>query len=385
VVAVVAAVGVAPGLLSGGPHESGAGAASLPDHIASYSYLTDSVTSDPPGRAIAIYQQGVGVELFDYPQALVLGADGDVYRRVDVAERRSAPMDQGDPAPMALSPDGTRVAIGSNGRAGDLVLLNLVNGGVTTVPARRNSSVVPLAWSPDGRSVVSIESAYDTNPYSASPISGPLVRIDVESEVVYRYPGLTRATAAAYTPDGRELAVQNGDALLVADPGTGAPLRVLSERGLRLTSAGAWSPDGSLLLVGPDPFNEVGLLDAAGHDRTIGTGIVTAYPPVGWTGATTFLVRTTTSEISEVNVDTGVHLAVTTMDPGLVTHYDVPRFQMATGLLAGLRVRPAGRPDRGVWPAWALLTATVLAGVPAVLLSYLLVRRRRRRRLRTAG
>ena len=41
----------------------------------------------------------------------VVGAVGDSYRRVDVAEERAGSETQGDPAPMLLSPDGTRVAV----------------------------------------------------------------------------------------------------------------------------------------------------------------------------------------------------------------------------------------------------------------------------------
>src|SRR5688572_30027625 len=111
VAACLALLGVAlgPGFIRRGEIRPGGepdAPASLPDRIAGYSYLTADVSSDPPGRAIAVYQHGFGVEFFDFPQALVLGADRDVYRRVDLAERRGGSARQGgDPAPMLLSPD----------------------------------------------------------------------------------------------------------------------------------------------------------------------------------------------------------------------------------------------------------------------------------------
>src|SRR5436309_9865135 len=82
VLTVVAAIAVLPGLLrlwtrtATGTASGGAAAApaSLPDRFAGYSYLTGDVSAAPPGRAIALYIHGAGVELLDFPQALVLSA-----------------------------------------------------------------------------------------------------------------------------------------------------------------------------------------------------------------------------------------------------------------------------------------------------------------------
>ncbi|WP_107774289.1 hypothetical protein [Nocardioides sediminis] len=84
-----------------------AGVCSAAAILAGYSHLTGNVSDSPPGPAVALYQHGFGVELLDFPQAVVLSASGDTYRRVDAAEGRAGPETQGDPAPMLLSPDGT--------------------------------------------------------------------------------------------------------------------------------------------------------------------------------------------------------------------------------------------------------------------------------------
>ncbi|MGZ5404068.1 MAG: hypothetical protein ACXWDL_05420, partial [Nocardioides sp.] len=78
-------------------------AVTLPDRLAGYSYLTGDVSEAPPGRVMALYQHGFGVEFMDFPQAVVLAADVDLYRRLDAAEDRSGPESQGDPGPMLLS------------------------------------------------------------------------------------------------------------------------------------------------------------------------------------------------------------------------------------------------------------------------------------------
>ncbi len=154
----VLVVGVVVALLPGwvpparwlGPADAGPGAATLPPRFADYSYLTGSVSASPPGRAIAVYQHGFGVEFMDFPQAVVAGADGDVYRRLDVAERRAGGETQGDPAVMQLSPDGTRVAVGDWATsAPDIAVVDLTTGDSRALPVPGGRSAIPLAWSPD--------------------------------------------------------------------------------------------------------------------------------------------------------------------------------------------------------------------------------------------
>ncbi len=224
----------------------------LPDRLAGYSYLTGSVSEAPPGRAAALYQHGFGVEFMDFPQAVVLAADDDVYRRLDAAEDRAGPETQGDPAPMLLSADGRRVALGDHDATSpDLTLVSLETGEVSswTVPEAR--SLRPVAWSDDGTKLAYLAHDKPTNPYLGSPLFGTLLVLDVSSGAVEAVPGGTQSTAAAFSPDGALMAVQRkGDretGVAIVSLGTGA-VRALPGPG-RLAGPNSWSPDGRLLAV----------------------------------------------------------------------------------------------------------------------------------------
>ena len=185
------------------------GEAVLPPELAGYSHLTGSVSGSPPGAAVALYQHGFGVEFLDFPQAVVLGAGGDVYRRVDAAEARAGPETQGDPAPMLLSPDGTTVAVGDHDvDRPDVVLVDLVTGATTrhSLPAGR--SVVPVAWSSDGRRLAHLLSPEPTNPYSGEPILGQVGLLDIHDGSTVLLQDIGQVSAAAFSPDGLELALQ---------------------------------------------------------------------------------------------------------------------------------------------------------------------------------
>lgn len=103
----------------------------------------------------------------------MVGADGDAYRRLDVAEDRAGPESQGDPAPMLLSPDGSLVAFGDwDADEPDLALLDLDTGKVEVHPVPGGHSVLPLAWSPDSHLVSYLSAAEPTNPYSGRAVRG---------------------------------------------------------------------------------------------------------------------------------------------------------------------------------------------------------------------
>jgi hypothetical protein len=131
----------------------------VPEVMAGYSHLTGTVSSSAPGPAVALWQHGYGVELLDLPQAVVLGGGGDSYRRVDVAEERAGAETQGDPAPMLLSPDGTRVAVGDHDvERPDVVVVDLTTGETSRYGLTAGRSVVPLAWSSDGETLAGLVS-----------------------------------------------------------------------------------------------------------------------------------------------------------------------------------------------------------------------------------
>ena len=105
----------------------------------------------------------------DFPQAVVLGAGGDTYRRVDVAEDRAGAETQGDPAPMLLSPDGRYVAVGDHDTTEpDVAFVDLTTGKTSTYDLPQGRSVIPVAFSADGGSLAVLLSDEPTNPYRAS-------------------------------------------------------------------------------------------------------------------------------------------------------------------------------------------------------------------------
>lgn len=283
------------------------GAAVVPEQLAAYSLFTGNVSSSPPGPAVALYQHGYGVELLDIPQAVVLGAGGDAYRRVDAAEDRAGAETQGDPAPMLLSPDGTKVAVGDHDTdRPDVVVVDLLTGDTTTHPLPTGRSVLPVAWSRDGSTLAHLLSSAPTDPYTGERIAGQVGLLDLDDDTADVLPD-TDVTAVAFSPDGSELAVEQADTDSVAEP----RLRVVSlasgaERDLEadgvLAGPAAWSPDGRLIAtttlepsgapVGvPDPGRPTGLsfVDPSGEGSEVpprldlplaGPGRV-----LGWTGA----------------------------------------------------------------------------------------------------
>lgn len=395
---------------SGGSTPAPDGAA-VPEQLAAYSLFTGNVSSSPPGPAVALYQHGYGVELLDFPQAVVLGAGGDAYRRVDAAEDRAGAETQGDPAPMLLSPDGTKVAVGDHDTdRPDVVVVDLLTGDTTTHPLPTGRSVLPVAWSRDGSTLAHLLSSAPTDPYTGERIAGQVGLLDLDDDTADVLPD-TDVTAVAFSPDGSELAVEQADTDSVAEP----RLRVVSlasgaERDLEadgvLAGPAAWSPDGRLIAtttlepsgapVGvPDPGRPTGLsfVDPSGEGSEVpprldlplaGPGRV-----LGWTGAGEVVTLLDVEgynpccgpeayTLSRVPVDGASPTTLTTI-PDL-QGYGVGRFQMASAAVGDLRTVAPGDVDRGPWPWGWRIGAAVLAGLTAWLAARLVAYALRRRR-----
>ena len=399
-VAVVLVLAVA--LFPGDAAQPRSGAATVPDRMAAYSYLTGSVSGSPPGRAVALFQHGFGVEFLDFPQAIVVGADGDVYRRLDEAEDRAGPETQGDPAPMILSPQGTHVAVGDHdtGRP-DLALVDLRTGRTSLYPLPDGHSVVPLAWSPDGTQIAYLFSAEPTNPYGGMPIAGDVGLLNLQTGKAEKLPGATDVWTAAFDPDGTELALQHsaltGGTLEVVSLADNSR-RIIQAPGRCLDGPAAWSPDGLLLAttrldrgrypelggpcVGGAP--EISFVDATGQDRRVPDplqiDVLGSNPVLGWTAPNEVAVLTET-KLSDAGLDPGTYWVTAVPldggDPRRLSaipggsNYGVGRFQLASALLPDLGVRAASDIDRGRWPvplrvAVALLTGMAVAAVASV-------------------
>ena len=402
----------------GGPvGAGGSGAPGIPDRMAGYSYLTGDVSSSPPGRAVALFQHGWGVELLDFPQAVVVGADADdVYRRLDLAEDRAGPANQGDPGPMLLSPDGISVAVGEHDSdRPDLAVLDLTTGEVDRHPVPGGRSVLPVAWSRDGRLVAYLLSDTATSTTSGTPAEGDVGVLDVTSGQARPMAGTAGVWTAAFSPDGSELAVQQsvaaGGALEVVSVDGGARRDVSLPTGHHLGGADAWSPDGDLLATSRAPFPCLDLLDEAQWQacqrewEAVPDGIAfvaaTTQPtpvpaPVeaavagqgrvlGWSSAREVVVLAGRADdegsdpdefwVTSVSLEDGGTERLSAVPTG-GGNYGVGRFQLATTLLPDLAVRAAGEPDRGPWPAALRVAAAVLAAAAAGV-AVTAVRRRR--------
>jgi len=369
---------------------------SVPREMAGYSYLTGSVSSSPPGPVVALWQHGYGVEFLDLPQAVVLGAGGDSYRRVDVAEERAGSETQGDPAPMLLSPDGTRVAVGDHDtERPDVVVVDLTTSETTRHELPAGRSVVPLAWSADGDELASLISEEATSPYSGGRITGEVALLDRsdDSAEVLALDG--SATAAAFSPDGSELAVEQSGGVTVVGLQDGSR-RSLGVDGV-LAGPAAWSPDGRLLAVtsvepsiapaGLDaPGTPTGLtfVDPSGHGRAVpdpvrlplaGPGRVLGWAGSGEVLAVLAVAGTDAQVLSGVPLDGTPPRALMRMSD--LGSYGVGRFQLASSVAGSLEVVDPDGVDRGPWPLALRALLAVAAGLLAWLLVRVAVRRRR--------
>lgn len=392
-------------------------AAGIPDRMAGYSYLTGDVSDSPPGRAVALFQHGWGVEFMDFPQAVAVGAHGDVYRRVDLAEDRAGPETQGDPAPMLLSPEGTRVVVGDHDSDRlDLAVLDLGDGEVTTHALPEGHSAVPVAWSPDGRLVAYLAGATPTNPYSGMPIEGDVGLLDVSSGEVHTLAGATEVSTAAFSPDGSELAVQRsstaGGTVEVFDLEGGGRRSLDLPAGHQLGGADAWSPDGALLATSRVPFPCLDLVEEARWTAcqeewesipdviafVAATGRPTEVPEplegavaesrrvLGWASPREVLVLSARTDgdgsdpdefwVNRVSLDDGAIERLSVVPTG--GNYGVGRFQLATSLVPDLQVRSAGEPDRGRWPMPLRVALALVAAAAAGLLAPTVARASRR-------
>jgi hypothetical protein len=372
----------------------------VPEDMAGYSHLTGSVSSSPPGPVVALWQHGYGVEFLDFPQAVVLGAGGDSYRRVDVAEDRAGGETQGDPAPMLLSPDGSRVAVGDHDMdRPDVVVVDLRTGGTTRHALPAGRSVVPVAWSADGETLASVVSDEATNPYSGGRITGDIALLDLSDDTAEVLELDRSSTGAAFSPDGSEVAVEQSGVITVVKPADGTE-RSLEVDGV-LAGPAAWSPDGRLLAVtttepapappgvdAPGVPRGLSFVDPSGRGRDVpdplpldltGPGRV-----LGWAGPaevlTVLAVEGTDSccghdeqTLSAVPLDGAQPRTLMRMSD--LTSFGVGRFQLASSAAGTLDVVDPADVDRGPWP-WPLRGGlAVAAGLLAWLLARVAVRR----------
>ncbi len=360
----------------------------LPSELPAYSYVTQSVSASPPGPAVAAYRQGNGAELADFPQAVVVGAGGAV-RRLDLAEDRDEAM-QGSPGSFLLSPDGSHVASGRYDLGGqaDIAVQDLRTGETSATASLGYPSVAPVAWSPDGSSVLASLGALPWLAPEDQPVQVPparLVLVGLDGGLLPLPLGVSAQVGqVAWAPDGRSLVVQGAEReLFVVDTVTGAP-RTL---GVRADLAGAqpWSPDGALLATSGACSSE-GRVGSSTYDVVVvpvaptGSAAVasTCIPSgvesqlVGWAGPRMLVLNTSSEDddgaerqsLVAIDLDDGSRTELTAI-PTSSGNYRVGDVQVPPAALSGSldeRATPPAVWDRGPlarWPGLVLVAGAV--------------------------
>ena len=171
---------------------------------------------------------------------------------------------------VVFSPDGDEIAVGNNAR---VVIGDVASGAVTWDFDRERAQISDIAFSPDGRTLAHTHAAGTVRLWDAQTgelkrtVSQPvraiafspdsktlaitgagLALLDLESGKLRQLrpgPGATESFAA-FSPDGKLLAVLNRGGLTLWNPATGEPVRTLGV----LAQALAFSPDGKMLVAG---------------------------------------------------------------------------------------------------------------------------------------
>lgn len=168
---------------------------------------------------------------------------------------------------LSYSPDGTRIVVAyTNPLAG---IVDTASGKVA-LGMMHNSSTASVAFSPDGRNVLTVE-AKDGTPVIWDAEKGTkIMTLTVESPV----------TAAAFSPDGSQI-VGGGEAVQLWDAKTGDLITTLPGYESEYINAPVFSPDGKLLAVPGYPFRVYDLpTQTELYTKTIGARTV-AFSPDG--------------------------------------------------------------------------------------------------------
>jgi len=292
----------------------------FPSTIASYSWFTASLSRDRFDSASLLYQNGMGVESGDFPQSVLLSADGSSYRRFDEAESLSIAEDQGDPASSVLSPDGTFAVVGSAGRTGEVHVVTLRDGRRLSIPVGGNRTALPMSIGSDGRTVLLATSDGVVNRYAPEPSLG-FASLDLQTGQLRDYPRVKSLQAAALSPDGSRIVATSERGTELVDAATGHVTDILTTDPMAL-DGDAWSPDGrSIALVDQSALV---IADATGpHPVTRNlplAGVEYAWA-IGWRDPSTVLVHgvtdaeANTSELYWVDTTTGAQESVASYAP----------------------------------------------------------------------
>jgi hypothetical protein len=258
-------------------------------------------------------------------------------------------------------------------------LLDLTSGSVRILDAG-----LPLAWSPDGGYVILVH--YDGDPTGGRGVTGSIRVVDpLSGRIVWEVnlPGTVRfadGLVAALSPDGSQLAVQQGTSLTVHRRSGGiAWQRPLTVE--RLAGPAAWTPDGRCLAI----------MGATGQLSQLDAGAGEPVPAAGWSTVRPQLVGMPGDEVIGWRGDTPVvqtnDRVVLLTDPAQVL-VSAPDGTAELAVAADRLGQPShdpGPPQGGPLLArlgylgWMVLAAVSLVARIGARVAFL--RRRRRRRV----
>jgi hypothetical protein len=352
------------------------GPVSLPEELG---WLPSSLPPEhkaPAGRAIALVWQYIDIEKYRF---VTVGATTNTARVVpEIAERfrkpRTIPGSEPVTSPSArLSPDGTALAIGSDGtRTDGLVLLDLHTG------ERRSHSIGPgvidiYAWSPDSTSV-----AYGNNDglNILDTRSGRSEPVEFDSDGYY---------AAAFSPDGKHLAVDVDDAVFIVELNNNTdvpPRRIPKQTDEFLPTDVGWSVDGSQILLRrytlPDgspagethdgpvrariSFVDISRTSPKRLPATIDVEETYGVDVAGWRSPNELVLVDSSTDVTTVIVRTRGSTFAEVM---LTGDASINEIQLPRALLRGLATRGGGNQDTYRAPSTTALTAQLLIGAAA--------------------
>jgi hypothetical protein len=349
---------------------------SFPETIPPHSIFVAS--GEPEDAAVLAYQNGFGVETFDDPQLITVGADGRTFRRLAAAERRGSPADQGDPARTLLAPDGTFAVIAGAGGQGSLRVEAFGDGEDRELTVGDGRSALPLSIG--GGQVLALTSDDTISPYLDMNfrLRGELELVDLATGARTEL-GLTDVDSGALSPDGSTVVAAAASGVVVIDVArsAAAPIETLG-RDVHIGDD-AWSPDGSRFAV--TDRSGLHVVDAAGAAaRLIGFADESTWASVlGWRDDETVLVQLS-------GIDAGAQLAWVDAATGTATTFAVYEPGFSGAAMANVDAA------RELVPLWtitdipadqgpnATVTLAVVAGVVVWLVVWLVVRRALRRR-----
>ena len=344
----------------------------IPRVFAGSSLTAASVQDAPIGPAVALVGYPDVAVLGDIGggQALAVSVDGHRYRKLT----NSVP----SAGYSLLSPDGGHAVVAGNGT---LRLVDLRTGSTRSYHAGGSGAVTPYSYAPDGRSVVYSLAAKRDN---ACPCRAILIDLATGHRTT-----LSEASerGAAFSPDGKQVAIQVHGQIIVTDT-AGHELKRLESGGAQLTSGHAWSPDGRFLALTVEDAGVVTGLKFVSVAPGYATPTALTSESVGILGwidpqhLVTYDFRPNDAVVVH-ELAAGTQQVLSTVGDGMVN-------DMATDFLPRLVTVDAGPPDYGPRPAWvgraigaAIATSAVL--VAGVIVALVLILRRRRRRKQSAS